>query len=232
MLINHLNKIYYKMNFQNEEEINFIYCTSFDESNLEFDEKRGTNIPIKYNNDDLMIHLPLLKIPFEVSDVKTKDGKVFMKKITFSTGELFLKENNKKINKHIKKFVKMVQNIDEIAKKYIRQELDEDVNFYSSLYKKEGSTYDPSYNVNITFHRNTTDPIINVFDAKDNKLKLSETPVRQMLASGIVKLDSLWVSKGKAGVNWNLIILQLYNKYKPYITPDQLKQHSKFQICE
>lgn len=208
-------------NHQEEIQLRYLYCNKIDMNNLKLGVKKGTRTLFTYNGDpDLYIHLPYFKVPFNLKEKKTKEGKVFMKTISFSTENVDLDDpkQTKTNNKHIKKFVQFVDNVDAIAsKKFPNREQ------YNSLYVNPEGKYAPTFNVNIKFKYGTHEVNLDVFDNQENLLAFDDFIFKNKIVTGILKLDSVWESNGKIGTNWNAVQLQIV---KDCPIPEKPKEQS------
>lgn len=208
---------------QEEEQqlLPFMYCNKIDTKKLKLIPK-GKGFIFEYKNDpDIFIHLPEMRIPFNVQEKKTRDGRVFMKSIAFSTESLKLQDtgdntfdleaDTKLNNKHIKKFVQFVKKVDSIVEEYFD---DKKATFYNSLYCSNDNKYSPTFSVNVKFKYGTNEPQVDVYDddTPPNILMFEDRIFRNKIATGIVRLDGAWKSNGKIGLNWTAVQLQLLNK--------------------
>ncbi len=190
---------------------NFMYCNEFLFGKFGTKAQKGKRIKFTYEGvNEILIHTPILHVPYSNRDKKS-NGITFMKTIPLSLTEITLVEKSKSNNKHIKAFKQFVTNIDEYVKEEVLKDYSEIV--YSSLYKD-------TFNVCIKLDYNTKDPLVEVFN-KNQIVEYDDNIFKNKLVTCIIKLESIWVSNGKAGVNWNMDSIQILEDYNPKVTEVQ-----------
>lgn len=190
-----------------ETENEFMYCSQFRFGKFGTNAQRGKRISFKYDGvDEILIHTPVVHVPYSLRDKTAKaDGRVFMKTIPLSLTKIELPEQSKSNNKHIKAFKSFVENVDLYVKEDVLSEYSESV--YSSMYKD-------TFNVSIRLDYNTKEPMVEVYQGSQI-VEFNDHIFKNKLVSCIIKLDSIWISNGKAGVNWYLDSIQIIGDYNP-----------------
>lgn len=189
----------------------FMYCNEFLFGKFGTKAQKGKRIAFTYEGvNEVLIHTPILHVPYSNRDKKS-NGITFMKTIPLSLTEITLTEKSKSNNKHIKAFKQFVTNIDEYVKEEVLKDYSEIV--YSSLYKD-------TFNVSIKLDYNTKDPLVEVFN-KNQIVEYDDNIFKNKLVTCIIKLESIWVSNGKAGVNWYMDSIQILEDYVPKVAEVQ-----------
>ena len=171
---------------------------------------KDRNITFYYPDDSsgesfslLRIQTPQFKIPFDVDERKTKDGRVFMKSMTISTNDIGSSKNLR----DIKRFRKKIEEIDNRMVSLLPEEY-QTRNFYKSLYQGKNENFKPTMKIGIPFDRDETCKVP-IFDYKNEHLPDSEIG-RGDFISSIITLEGIWLSSGKMGVNWNAWQIKSY----------------------
>ena len=170
--------------------------------------QKGNRIYLSYGDDQDPIHIftPNFRIPFNLQNKTTKDGRIFMKSLSFSTGGLKPEDDEKikKNNEHIQKFVKFLKVLDkQIVRDFPGKE------YRHSLYQSNPE-YAPTFSVNIRTGYNNSDELkMHVFDANDQQIEIEEGMFKNRIGSAILHLESIWISGEKMGVNWFVEQLKL-----------------------
>lgn len=184
---------------------NFIYCKEFDIEKLSCERQKGNRIPLEYDGCECRIHLPILLIPYSIQDKKTSDGRVFMKSLSFSMDFVTESKSNQK---HIVAFRKMIEQID----LFVENKLEHNEQFYNSLYSGKSCT---TFSGSIKFEYGTKDVKLDLFNDKREVVEFDNGIFKEKMVTGIIKLDSIWISRGKAGINWIIETLQICGDYNP-----------------
>lgn len=178
---------------------------------LSIGEKKGSKYIILYDGEPLVFKSPKMKSPFALSSKKTKQGKIFMKTITFSM------EN---INKHVEKFSKVIQDIDDKIQSLMNRKNGVNGVLRESLYQNNPK-YPATYRVDIRFEYGTDILDFEAFDAQNNNIEsINDYIFERVICSSLIKLDSVWeytdTSTGevKYGINWFANQGKIYEQYQ------------------
>lgn len=192
------------------DDIDILFCNQLDVNKINISKRKGNKIMLSYDydNNGLYLQTPKFRVPFEIKDkVSQKTNQVFMKQISFST-ELHKNNQYVKENKHISKFSNTLVKIDQRIRKLLPEY--NDYEMYKSLYHGNND-FSPIFNVNMVFFYGTTDLDVDIFDKDKNEILHEELNTKNAIVSSIVKLDSVWVSNGKMGVNWIANQIQIHD---------------------
>lgn len=168
---------------------------------------------IDYDKKPLFLKLPKMRIPFDPKEEKTRDGKIFMRKISVSLGPL-TKDPDDNNNKHIEMFKKVIKTIDTHVAGMINGD------FRGSIYESNPE-YAPTFTVGVKNAYGQDTPNLELFDSKKKQLPIDKCDfnLRTWVVSGVVKLDGVWIQKRvdsstgkrKCGIDWTLTQLMLHN---------------------
>lgn len=184
-----------------------MYCKQLKDNmdQIQYSQK-GNRVYLSFNDEKIYIQTPNFRIPFNLQNKTTKDGRIFMKSLSFSTGSLKPEEDEKikANNSHIKKFVKFLKELDKrIVNDFQGKE------YRHSLYQSNPD-YAPTFSVNIRTGYNNSDELkMHVFDANNQQIKIEEGMFKNKVGSAILHLESIWISGEKMGVNWFVEQLKL-----------------------
>jgi hypothetical protein len=155
----------------------------------------------------LRIQTPKMRIPFNIEEIKTRDNKIFMKKITLSTDPFGDTTNVK----NIESFRDKINQLDQQVFSLLTPEFQKKT-FYKSLYKgKDPNKYMPTMKLNIPVSHEGFCSKTNFFDSKKNLVSESQLN-RGSIVSIIIRFDGLWYNKDKMGTNWTVEQLMIYDQ--------------------
>lgn len=158
----------------------------------EYNENRATFFyPIGIDEyTKLRIQTPIMIIPFEPSERKTKEGEIFIKNISLAMN------NNTKVRSFQEKIEKTDKKIQELLPEILKTK-----EFSSTLWKSKNGNYEPTMKVAIPYKDGHC--CSSVFNKQNEKISDEEIQ-KGIRGSAILKLDNLWVWKDKVGINWTV----------------------------
>ena len=175
-------------------------------------EKNATfYYPLASGSDEftkLRVQTPRMRICFDPDEKKTKEGKVFVKNVSFSTQEIGSNGNKKTI----RLFKKRIQETD---KKIfgLLPEILQNKSFSSSLWQGKNTSYEPTMKVSFPYRDGVCKT--QVYDKNDDRIDEEEVK-KGVVASAILKLDNMWIWRDKVGINWVVEQLKIYEEQKPF----------------
>lgn len=149
----------------------------------------------------LRINTPRLKVPFDLDEVKAKDGRVFIKNLTISTED----HGSSKNLRDLKRFREKIGEIDKKIVSLLPENLQMKT-FYNSLYQKD-EKYQPTMKLGILMDREENAKIP-IFD-NEQKVINEEFLKKGVVVSAIITLDQLWMNADKMGLNWTVNQIQI-----------------------
>lgn len=184
---------------------------NYDPSVLTIGTATEKNVSFYYptGNDEftkLRIQTPKFRIPFIPEERKTKADKIFVKNISLSTDEIG-DSNNRKL---IELFRTKIMNTDDVLKKLIPESL-KSKELGSSLWQGKNVKYKPIMKISMNYKDEKCQTA--VYNANDEKISDDEIK-KDIIISAIIRLDGVWISNNKMGVNWVAEQIKIYENEK------------------
>lgn len=152
----------------------------------------------------LRIQTPKLRIPFDPEDKKTKNNKLFVKNISLSTDEIGTSDNKQLINK----FRTLMSETDEKLMGLLPESV-RSKDFTPTLWQGKNIKYSPIMKISMNYKDEKCQT--SVYDSKDAKISENDV-IKGIVISAIIRLDGVWVSNNKTGVNWVAEQIKIYEK--------------------
>jgi len=155
--------------------------------------------------EKLRIQTPKLKLCFDPKERMDKNGKPFVINVCFSMEPIGTDKNKN----NIEEFEQKLKIIETKIKKLLPPELIASKSFNSNFYKKD----DYPTVINASILCKNGDPTISISSDKDDSIMLSNLN-RNDIICNVLRLESVWFTDTKFGINWVVESMKLYGNNK------------------
>lgn len=154
----------------------------------------------------LKIQTPKMKIPWDLEERKSRQGKVFSINVTVSTDEIGSDKNKKNTNMFREKILELEEKI-----KYLLPPNFQSKDFSSSLYQGKNLEFKPTMRLSIPCYKDEQ-PNVTIFDKNGDQDNISSL-VPRSVCTFIICLNSIWSTDTKVGINWNIEQVTVFNDF-------------------